>query len=98
MVEVGLEVLVISLSALLWGASLNCRRDANPVVCSMDVDQVKEELILLLAPRASLVLRHCKRVTVGFKGQRSCWKLAEGSTATACVVRGRRCEDVWTDL
>lgn len=38
MVEVGLEVLVISLSALLWGSSLNGRRYPDPVVGSMDSD------------------------------------------------------------
>lgn len=76
MVEVGLQILVISLSTLLRRTGLNGRRDANPdavnnradgrrrggrdspVVRAELVDKVEEELVLVLRPGATLVLRH----------------------------------------
>lgn len=48
MIEIGLQVLVIPLSALLWRASLNGRRYPHPVVSSVDGDQMQEELVFLL--------------------------------------------------
>lgn len=57
-IEVGLQVLVEALATLLGGTGLNCRRNAHPVVRSVDVDQVQEILVLGLGPRSSFVLRH----------------------------------------
>lgn len=57
-VEVGLEVLVISLSALFWGTGLDGCRYPYPVVSSMNIDQVKEQVVLLLGPGSTFVLRH----------------------------------------
>jgi hypothetical protein len=58
MVEVGLQVLVVSLTALLGRASAHHARDTDPVVSALRVDKAHEDVILLLGPRTSLVCRH----------------------------------------
>jgi hypothetical protein len=58
MVEVGLQVLVVSLAALLGRASAHHARDADPVVSALRVDKAHEDVILLLGPGTSLVCRH----------------------------------------
>jgi hypothetical protein len=58
MVEVRLEVLVETLATLLGRASANGRRNADPVVGTVKVDQVKQVLVLGGGPGSSLVLRH----------------------------------------
>lgn len=58
MVEVWLEVLVISLTALLWGAGLDHAGDAHPVVRALGVNKAEEVLVLSLGPGSSLVGRH----------------------------------------
>lgn len=57
-VEVRLEVLVIPFPALLGGSGLDHRRDADPVVSTLSVDEAKQELVLSLGPGTSLVSRH----------------------------------------
>ena len=64
-VEVWLEVLVVALTTLLWRASLDHRRDANPVVGALSVDKVEEDRVLGLGPWTSLVCRH---FDVGIRG------------------------------
>lgn len=59
-VEVWLEVLVVAFSALLWRASLDHGRDANPVVSTLGVDETEKDLVLGLGPWTSLVSRHCE--------------------------------------
>jgi len=61
MVEVGLQVLVISLTALLGRASAHHARDADPVMGALRVDKAHEDVILLLGPGTSLVCRHFDR-------------------------------------
>lgn len=57
-VEVGLEVLVEPLSALLGRASLDGLGDSDPVVGAMKVDQGQENRVFRLRPGATLMLRH----------------------------------------
>jgi hypothetical protein len=72
MVEVWLQVLVEAFSTLLRRASLNCGGDADPVVSTVNGDEVEEELVLLLRPRTTLVLRHVGDVV--------CWRCSICST------------------
>ena len=58
-VEMRLEVLVVTLTTLLWRAGLDHGRDANPVVGALGVDEVEEDRVLGLGPWTSLVCRHC---------------------------------------
>ena len=58
MVEVGLEVLVIPLTALLGRTGLDHRGYPYPVVGTLGVDQADEDLVLGLGPGSSLVCRH----------------------------------------
>lgn len=57
-VEIGLEVLVEPLSALLGRASLDGLGDSHPVVGAMKIDQGQENRVFGLRPRATLMLRH----------------------------------------
>lgn len=75
MVEIRLQVLVVSLSALLGGPGLDGGRYPHPVVGSMDIDEMQEHLVFLLRPGAAFVLRHV--------GLNCCW-LGNGA------VRGQR--------
>lgn len=57
-VKVGLEVLVVSLTALLGRAGTHHARDAHPVVSALRVNKAHEDVVLLLGPWTSLVCRH----------------------------------------
>lgn len=46
MVEVGLQILVEAFTTLLRRPRLNSRRDADPVVCPVKVNQMHEVLVL----------------------------------------------------
>lgn len=58
MVEIGLEILVVSLPALLGGASTHHAGNAHPVVGTLGMDETHKDVVFLLRPRASLVCRH----------------------------------------
>ena len=53
-----LQVLVVTLAALLGRARLNELRDAHPVVGALTVDKIKEALVFGLRPRAPSVFNH----------------------------------------
>jgi hypothetical protein len=74
MVEVGLQVLMISLTALLGRASAHHARDTDPVVGTLRVDKAHEDVILLLGPRTSLVCRHFE----GSKDRKECIEVGTG--------------------
>lgn len=59
-IQVWLQVLVISLATLLRRARLNGARDSDPVRSPILVHEVKEEIIFGLRPGTTLVLRHCE--------------------------------------
>ena len=60
MVQSRLQVLVEPLTALLRGAEVHLLWDADPVVRSLSVDELKESLVLFRDPRASSVRwGHC---------------------------------------
>lgn len=58
MVEVRLEVLVVSLATLLGRTRLDGARDANPIGSAILIDEGQEQIVFLLRPGAAFVLRH----------------------------------------
>ena len=58
MIEVGLQILMEAFTALLGRPGPDRLRDAHPIVCTVQLHELKECRVLGLRPRASFVLRH----------------------------------------
>ena len=67
MVELRLEILVVSLSTLLGRSRTDLLRDANPVVGASLIDELEEVVVLSLRPRSATMSRHLYLVAVPYK-------------------------------